>query len=229
MKSMWCTCDVTITSCRLHRVQKQETSRDQAALMHWWWKAHQLIMNDFITKNTFYTFSFYDLGTRFVWHDTFSEGLNLWWCQMSKETFKTILNSINYHTRVADADMQQQPSANRCVHFTVPMRAVQRWSRSIIIYRAHSCRQRWPLFEYVAEIKHVIKNTLTVGALHSYLLPDIRTMSQGRTATKNKHRPPDLLHLSSSSHSLRVTLFMSSMCVKLEKKHRQSCFIYLCY
>ena len=39
---------------------------------------------------------------------------------------------------------------------------------------------------------------------YSYLLADICTMSQGRTATKNKHLPPDLLNRSSKSHSLIV-------------------------
>lgn len=84
---------------------------------------------------------------------------------------------------------------------------------------------------------------------YSYLLPDIRTMSQGRTATKNKHLPPDLLHLSSNSHSLTqcdsflwiwhlgLLLFAWHALTTLRGKKKKSTltltyqlfFIYLCY
>ena len=60
-------------------------------------------------------------------------------------------------------------------------------------------------FKYISQKSKMPFRKLSLWQLfYSYLLTDIHTMSQGRTATKNKHLPPDILHLSSNSHTLSV-------------------------
>lgn len=126
--------------------------------------------------------------------------------QVSKEnTTLAILNSINYHMRVTDAHMlnEKQEQEDVCIAILQYL-----WEQFRGEVGPCSSAQHAGVDSYHLCLRIHCKNLICAlkkislwQLSYSYLLSDIRTMSQGRTATKNKHLPPDL-HLSSNSHSL---------------------------